>query len=88
MSAFPDPDLELGEQPGRRPGEGPPGVSIMFSQCCAVELILALATRDLSGEEQLTERQRSYRGARPSHTWMSIDGCVLNLLFRCRLSWG
>ena len=70
MSALPDPDLELGEQPGQRPGEDPPGVSIMLSQFYAVELILGLASRDLSGEEQLTERQRSYRGARPS-----IPGC-------------
>jgi len=70
MSVLHNVDLERGQHLGQRPGEGSPGVSTIFSQCCAVELILGLVSRDSSGEESLTERQRSYRGARPS-----IPGC-------------
>jgi hypothetical protein len=76
MSALPNVDLELGQQPGQGPGEDSPGMSIMFSQCCAFVLILDLASRDSSGEEQLTERQRSNRGAR-----QSIPGCQLVVVY-------
>lgn len=74
MSALPNVDLELGQQPGQRPGEDSPGMSIMFSPRCAVALILCLASRESSGEEQLTERQRSYRG--PYHPFLDVNRCL------------
>ena len=75
MSAHSNVDLELGQPSGQRAGEDLPGMSIMFSQCCAFALILHLASRDSSGEEELTERQRSSRGTRspiPGHQSMVV----------------
>jgi hypothetical protein len=74
MSALPNVDLELGQQSGQCPGEDSPGMSIMISPRCIGALILSLASRDSSGEEQLTERQRSYRGA--YHSFLDVDRCL------------
>jgi hypothetical protein len=66
MSHRPNADLELGNLPAQRSGAHSPGASAMLSRCWDAPLILDVVGTDVSSEEQLTERQRSYRGAKPS----------------------